>query len=133
MNNEHKKILNFISEYLEHNPDLRFGQALFNLDINTFIESNSESFILRDIHGDSDDFILKRINQRLEWFELQKKVNNAVSNIDDLNSMTVNERLYVTGLLDIFEKYKIENENYARYILKEIKVDQASIDKILRK
>lgn len=36
MKKEHQKILELIKSYLEKNPDQRFGQALFNLNINEF-------------------------------------------------------------------------------------------------
>ena len=54
-----------------------------------------------------------------------------VKKVDGLGGMTVNERLYVTGLIDTFDKAKEKDKELARYILKAIKVDKPSIDKIL--
>jgi hypothetical protein len=61
--------------------------------------------------------------------EIYKKVKQ----VDGLGGMTVNERLYVTGLMDIFAKAKMNDKNLARIILEAIKVDTPSIDKILEK
>jgi len=58
MKKEHKEILELISEYLKKpNSDyLRFGQVLFNLDINQFVDNNPElsKYYIRDIYNDSD-------------------------------------------------------------------------------
>ncbi|WP_211236783.1 hypothetical protein [Sporocytophaga myxococcoides] len=72
---EHQEILNLISDYLAKHYDQRFGQALFNLGIMEFMDKGDpakENFRLRDIHGDSDENILKRIKNQLEWFEKQR-------------------------------------------------------------
>lgn len=73
---EHQEILDLISEYLSNNYDLRFGQAIFNLGINEFVnkvEPAKENYKIRDIHGDADNKILERIKSQLEWLEEQKK------------------------------------------------------------
>lgn len=59
-----KTILIIIEQYLEANPSIRFGQALFNLGINEFankVNPENNGHLLRDIYNDSDDIILKRI------------------------------------------------------------------------
>lgn len=64
MNENTRSIIQLITEYLEANPDIRFGQALFNLNINQFEDQKDPSlkgFLLRDIYNDSDQRILKRI------------------------------------------------------------------------
>ena len=57
-------ILKKLTAYLKKYPDIRFGQALFNLDINQF-EPQQQGMIgvnqLRDIYNDSDKSILKRM------------------------------------------------------------------------
>ena len=64
MNKTQKEILDIISKYATENPSKRFGQIIFNLDINQF-DKNKE-FIIRDIHNDSDEEILKRVKERLK-------------------------------------------------------------------
>ncbi|WP_438966449.1 hypothetical protein [Flavobacterium sp.] len=135
MKKEHKTIIDLIHNYLENHPDQRFGQALFNLGINEFqktTDPKNPNFDIRNIHNDKDEEILKRIEKQLEWFELQKKVNDGISNEIGLQGMTINERLFATGLLDSFDIYIKENKEYAQFILKSLKVDSESIEKILK-
>lgn len=73
---EHQEILDLISDYLSNHYDQRFGQAIFNLGINEFvnkIDPEKENFKIRDIHGDTDDNILKRVKKQLKWFEEQRQ------------------------------------------------------------
>ncbi len=133
MKKEHKLILDLISSYLEKYPDQRFGQAIFNLGVNEFIKNDSSlpTYNLRDIYNDEDSVIIKRIENQLEWLNLQKKVNEGIFNIEGLSSMTVNERLFRTGLLEQFDIFKKSNKNYAKYILESLDVDSESIEDIL--
>lgn len=61
-------ILAILQQYLKENPTIRFGQALFNLNINQFYGSpdaygNKTEYghVLRDIYNDTDETILKRM------------------------------------------------------------------------
>lgn len=71
MKKEHQIIINLIGQYLEKNPELRFGQALFNLDINQFKKkkpSNTKEYVppeMRDIYNDDDTEIIGRIEKQL--------------------------------------------------------------------
>jgi len=135
MKKEHKEIINLISTYLEYDPELRFGQALFNLKINEFQKSTdprNPNYNLRDIHNDNDADILKRIKSQLEWFDLQRRVMKGISKVIGIEGMTVNERLYATDLMELFDEMKKTNKEYAQYILKSLKVDRESIEKILK-
>jgi hypothetical protein len=72
MKQEHKLILELIESYLEKNPSQRFGQALFNLQINEFqktTDPRNPNYNIRDIHGDPDIKILERIKNRLDLME----------------------------------------------------------------
>ncbi len=135
MKKEHQIIFELIKAYLENNPDQRFGQALFNLKINEFQKTTNPkypNYNLRDIHNDDDQIIINRIQTQLEWFNLQKEVNSKLENVKGLEGMTVNEKLYATGLLEIFDKTKVSNPDYAEYILRTLKVDDDSIRKIFK-
>ena len=64
MKDEHKAIIEVLTQYLEANPTVRFGQALFNLNINEFADKKHPEerlYLLRDIHNDSDEKILERM------------------------------------------------------------------------
>ena len=114
---------------MENNPNQRFGQALFNLGINEF--KQNEEFQLRDIYNDDDSEIILRIENQLEWFDLQKKVEIGLAKVDGIGGMTVNERLYASDLENLFYKLKDTNKEHAKFILKSLKVDDESIVKIL--
>lgn len=59
------------------------------------------------------------------------EILQAANLVEGLNSMTVNERLYLSGLMDEFDKSKIHDKAKAAFILEALKVDKPSIDKIL--
>jgi len=135
MKKEHKLIIEKVKQYLENHPDQRFGQAIFNLGINEFqktTDPRNPNYNLRDIYNDNDSEINMRIDRQLEWFDLQKKVNDGISKVVGIQGMTVNERLFATDLFDHFDKYKKSNKEYAEFILKALKVDSESIGKILK-
>jgi len=137
MTNEHKIILKAIEESLIRDPELRFGQVLFNLGINQFVSPDNPEktdYRMRDIHGDKDSTIIERINKQNEWRELQQKIMRALDmpELKGIGGMTVNERLFVSGLSDEFDKYKKSNKGFAKFILERLKVDTASIERILK-
>ena len=61
----------------------------------------------------------------------KEEILDKVKKVDGLGGMTVNERLFVTGLMDTFDKAKNKDKELARLILEAIRVDKESIDKIL--
>ena len=64
MNQSAEIIIQTLTQYLEKNPDIRFAQALFNLNINEFSNKKNpdkDNFLLRDIYNDTDMKILKRM------------------------------------------------------------------------
>ena len=68
MNEAKQKILNIIANYCKENPNQRFGQILFNLNINEFKEDLEE---MRDVYNDSDKKILDRIKIRINQLKNQ--------------------------------------------------------------
>ncbi|PPK95801.1 hypothetical protein LY01_01394 [Nonlabens xylanidelens] len=58
-------------------------------------------------------------------------IYEKASGIIGIDGMTVNERLYVSGLMDIFDQAKKNDKDLAKTILKALKVDLKSIDKIV--
>ncbi len=59
--------------------------------------------------------------------ELIKKI----SGIDGLGGMTVNERLYASGLLTEFDRCKTHDKGRAKLLLLCLRVDESSIEIIL--
>lgn len=60
-----------------------------------------------------------------------KALLTKIEGIEGLEAMTVNERLYVTGLMDEFYSVKLINKPRATQILRWLKVDEESINSIL--
>ncbi|MGE5106583.1 MAG: hypothetical protein ACM3H8_03505 [Sphingobacteriales bacterium] len=56
----------------------------------------------------------------------------AINKVEGIHGMTVNERLFTTGLMDEFDKSKHNDPQKARFILEHLQVDKSSIDKILK-
>jgi hypothetical protein len=64
MNNIQREILGILALLWENNPELRFGQLLFSLNILEFANKtnpNESDYNLRDIFMDFDEDTLKRI------------------------------------------------------------------------
>lgn len=68
MKTEHKEILKFITAYLERHPQLRFTQAIFNLDINQSPKEPEYQLkgLYRDNYSDKDNEVLGRIKARMD-------------------------------------------------------------------
>ena len=57
---------------------------------------------------------------------------DAVKQVVGLGGMTVNERLFASGLIDEFDRARKSDKAKARRILELLQVDKPSIDKIIR-
>ena len=60
-----------------------------------------------------------------------ENIYEKASGIIGIEVMTVNERLYVSGLMDIFDQARKNDKDLAKRILIALKVDLKSIDKIV--
>jgi hypothetical protein len=56
--------------------------------------------------------------------EIYKKADS----VDGLGGMTVNERLYASGLIELFDNSMKHNKGLAKVILQALKVDDKSIN-----
>ncbi|MBS1572385.1 MAG: hypothetical protein JST62_08350 [Bacteroidetes bacterium] len=63
MNEAKQEILNINANYCKENPNQRFGQILFNLNINEFKKDSEE---IRDIYNDFDETIFERVQIRIQ-------------------------------------------------------------------
>jgi len=62
----------------------------------------------------------------------KEEILDKVKKVDGLGGMTVNERLFATGLMDAFDKVRKKDKELAKFILQSIRVDEISINKILK-
>ena len=62
----------------------------------------------------------------------EQEIITAISKVEGLGGMTVNERLFICGLMDEFAKALIDNKDKAKKILKLLGVDKSSIEKIVK-
>lgn len=60
-----------------------------------------------------------------------EEILKAAGQVEGIGGMTVNERLFASGLFNEFDKAKINNRDKAEFILELLQVDKTSIDKIL--
>ena len=62
----------------------------------------------------------------------EKEIIIAINKVEGLGGMTVNERLFVCGLMDEFEKAQVDDKDIAKRILELLGVDKLSIEKIVK-
>lgn len=66
--NKVEELVELIKEYSAKNPEQRFTQILFNLNINQFAEKDfTEGF--RDNYNNLDQNVLERVHDRLIFFK----------------------------------------------------------------
>jgi hypothetical protein len=61
-----------------------------------------------------------------------EEIIQAAKQVEGLGGMTVNERLFNSGLMEEFDRVKRKDKVKARRILQALEVDEPSIDKILK-
>jgi hypothetical protein len=62
----------------------------------------------------------------------EEEMMQAINQVDGLAGMSVNERLFSSGLMDEFDKAKKTDKNKAERILEMLQIDNPSIDKIIK-
>ena len=79
----YKQILEHIEKHLADNPEVRFTQSLFSLDINQFADQKHPELLnnmLRDNYNDGNEDILKRISNRLTTMRI---INKTIKNSEE--------------------------------------------------
>lgn len=62
----------------------------------------------------------------------EQEIIKAISKVEGIGGMTVNERLYVCGLMDEFNNALIKEKDKAKKILELLGVDKPSIEQIVK-
>lgn len=128
-------ISDYLQDTLEDAEDFCRGE--YNLDSNNWI------LIADPLDNCQHDFILPtRIkgieNGNPDWGHFQTLVAGRwvdIQNLDKTKSfagMTVYERLFISGLIDEFDKSKISDKARAKQILRSLQVDEPSIELMLK-
>lgn len=60
-----------------------------------------------------------------------EEINSKVKHVNGIGGMTVNERLFATNLMTLYDKAIKTDKELAKRILFALKVDEASVNKIL--
>lgn len=61
-----------------------------------------------------------------------QEIKEAIKKVPGIGGMTVNERLFLSGLMDEFDDAKINNKEHAKKILELLGVDEPSINLIVK-
>lgn len=61
----------------------------------------------------------------------EQEIITAISKVDGLGGMTVNERLFVCGLIYEFDRALVDDKVKAKRILELLGIDKPSIEKIV--
>ncbi len=128
-------ISNNLHDTVEDAEDFCRGE--YNLDSNNWI------LIADPLDNCQHDFILPtrikgKENGNPEWGHFQTLVDGRwvdIKNLDKTKSfagMTVNERLFISGLIEEFDKSKISEKARAKQILRSLQVDEPSIELMLK-
>ena len=107
------------------------------------LDSNNWILIADPLVNCQDDFIMPtRVKGKErgnpEWGHFQTLIAGHWLDIDimdktqSFSGMTVNERLFVSGLVDEFEKSRISDKLNAKRILRSLEVDEPSIELIVK-
>jgi hypothetical protein len=103
---------------------IRKGQN--GLEYETFYKERGEKHSLRIFKTEEEacEHIYKKLIDEQTLYRIQKIVG--------LSGMTVNERLWESGLMDEFDKAKKKDKTRAKEILRLLRVDEPSIQKIVK-
>ena len=107
----------------------RLALTIYRRDKETFYEvyfkerGTSSTLNVCSNESEACKFIYEKLIYERDFFNIRK--------IEGLDGMTVNERLFATGLIDEFDKARLQDKRRAREILSLLNVDKASIDKIV--
>lgn len=105
---------------------LTVNQGEYTIEYEVYYNERGEKHSSRTFTTEDDacKYVLHKIQEELT---IEK-----VRQVDGLTGMTVNERLWVSGLMDEFVRIKKKDKTRATQILRILKVDEASINKILK-
>jgi hypothetical protein len=104
---------------------LSIKKGKYELEFETYYKERGEKHSIRTFTTENEtcEFIFRKLRDEQTYNRIQKIVG--------LSGMTVNERLFASGLMDEFDKAKRINKVRAKEILRWLRVDEPSIQKIV--
>lgn len=105
---------------------LTIKKGKFTIEYEVYYKERGEKHSERTFLTESEacEYLLYKIQEEITI----EKVREVIG----LDGMTVNERLWESGLMDEFDKTKKKNKTRAAQILRILRVDEPSIKKILK-
>lgn len=105
---------------------LSIKKGKYNIEYETYFKERGEKHSIRTFNTEDEacEYIYKKL--------IDEQTFTRIQSIEGLSGMTVNERLYVSGLMDEFDKVKTEDKRRAKIILRWLRVDEPSIEMILK-
>jgi len=103
---------------------IRMGKHTVEYDVYFKERGQQDSIAVFYTEDEACNYLLKKIVDNFTFEKIQK--------IDGLSGMTVNERLYVSGLMNEFDIAKQKDKTRAKEILRWLRVDEKSIQQILQ-
>jgi hypothetical protein len=107
-------------------PALTIMRGKYTIEYEVYFRERGEKNSSRTFTTEDEacDYLFKQV---IDNWTLEK-----INKIEGLGGMTVNERLYVSGLMDEFDKCKNKDKERAKQILRWLRVDESSIESILK-
>ncbi len=98
----------------------------YGIEYETYYKERDEKHSIRIFNTENEacEYIYKKLIDEQTFFRIQ--------NIVGLSGMTVNERLWESGLMDEFDRAKKKDKMRAKEILRWLRVDEPTIEKIVR-
>jgi len=98
----------------------------YGIEYETYYRERGEKHSLRTftIENEACEYIYKRL--------IDEQTLNSIHEIVGLSGMTVNERLWESGLMDEFDRAKKNDKTRAKEILRWLRIDAPSIEKIVK-
>jgi hypothetical protein len=105
---------------------LTIKKGKFTIEYETYFRERGEKHSIRTFNSEDEacEYIYKKLIDEQTYIRIQK--------IEGLSGMTVNERLYISGLIDEFDKAKTTDKRRAKEILRWLRVDEPSIEMIVK-
>jgi hypothetical protein len=96
------------------------------IEYETYFKERGEKHSIRTFYTEEEvcEYIYKKL--------IDEQTYARTQNIEGLLGMTVNERLFESGLMDEFDKVKAVDKNRAKVVLRWLRVDEPSIEQIVK-